>query len=90
MPVGGIKEKVLGAMRAGITTIIIPRRNEKDLDDIPASIKDKLSFCLVDHVEQVLEFALMEKPEGKLEGNGTWVSHLEEGVSVSTKSTNFN
>ncbi len=90
MPVGGIKEKVLGAMRAGITTIIIPRRNEKDLDDIPASVKDKLSFCLVDHVEQVLEFALMEKPEAELEGNGTWVSHLEEGVSVSTKSTNFN
>ena len=62
MPVGGIKEKVLGAMRAGITTIILPRRNEKDLDDVPAAVKEKLGFCLVDHIDQVLELALMDKP----------------------------
>ena len=62
MPVGGIKEKVLGAMRAGITTIILPRRNEKDLDDVPAAVKEKLSFCLVDRIDQVLELALMDKP----------------------------
>lgn len=62
MPVGGIKEKVLGAMRAGITTIILPRRNEKDLDDVPAAVKEKLGFCLVDHIDQVLALALMDEP----------------------------
>ena len=61
LPVGGIKEKVLAAHRAGIKTIIMPKDNKKDLDDIPKKVKDKMHFVLVDHMDQVLEQALTEK-----------------------------
>ncbi len=55
MPVGGIKEKVLAAHRAGIRTVILPRWNEKDLRDIPAHVRQSLRFVFVDHVDQVLQ-----------------------------------
>ena len=58
LPVGGIKEKVLAAERLGLTTILLPRRNEADLSDIPEAIRRKLKFVLVDDVDQVLEAAL--------------------------------
>jgi ATP-dependent Lon protease len=58
LPVGGVKEKVLAAHRFGIQTIILPRRNENDLDDIPEEVRDTIQFKLVEHVEQVLEEAL--------------------------------
>ncbi len=90
MPVGGVKEKVLGAMRAGITTIILPRRNEKDLDDVPSAVKEKLSFCLVDRIDQVLELALMDETVDAPESDGTWVESLEGGVTVSTPEANLN
>ncbi len=90
MPVGGVKEKVLGAMRAGITTIILPRRNEKDLEDVPSAVKEKLSFCLVDRIDQVLELALMDESVDAPESDGTWVESLEGGVTVSTPDANFN
>ncbi len=58
LPIGGLKEKVLGAQRAGITTIIFPRRNERDLEDIPTDLRDKLTFIPVDDVAEVLDNAL--------------------------------
>ncbi len=58
LPIGGLKEKVLGAQRAGITTIIFPRRNERDLDDIPADLRRELTFIPVDDVTEVLDNAL--------------------------------
>ncbi len=61
LPVGGIKEKVLAAHRGGIKTIILPNDNKKDLDEIPANVKKNLTFELVDHMDDVLEIALMEK-----------------------------
>jgi ATP-dependent Lon protease len=59
LPVGGIKEKVLAAHRAGLKTIILPRRNEPDLDDLPKEVRKALKFVLVDRVEQVLKTALV-------------------------------
>jgi len=61
LPVGGIKEKVLGARRAGIKTIILPKRNEKNLiEDVPSQVRDGMTFHLVDTVDQVLNLALEE------------------------------
>ncbi|NTW05752.1 MAG: endopeptidase La [Peptococcaceae bacterium] len=60
LPVGGIKEKVLAAHRAGIKTIILPKENEKDLDEIPANIKKSLDFKLVEHTDEVLAIALIK------------------------------
>jgi ATP-dependent Lon protease len=58
LPVGGIKAKVLAAARAGIQTVILPRRNEKDLVDIPAEVREKLDIRFADTIEDVLEAAL--------------------------------
>jgi ATP-dependent Lon protease len=58
LPVGGIKEKVLAARRAGIKTIILPKRNERDLEDIPAEVRAELTFQFVDTVDEVLNLAL--------------------------------
>jgi len=58
LPVGGIKEKVLGAKRAGIRTVILPKRNEKDLEDVPDAIRQAMRFVFVDTVDEVLEHAL--------------------------------
>jgi len=60
LPVGGIKEKVLAAHRAGLRTVILPRRNEKDLDDLPPDVRDEIQFVLVDRVDEVLETALQD------------------------------
>ena len=58
LPVGGIKDKVLAAARAGIRTVVLPRRNEKDLVDIPDEVRGELEIRLVDTIEEVLEAAL--------------------------------
>jgi len=58
LPVGGVKEKVLAACRAGIGTVVLPRRNEKDLRDIPDYARQKLKFVPVDKVEEILPVAL--------------------------------
>ena len=66
LPIGGLKEKSLGAHRAGLRTIILPRDNEKDIDDIPESVRKDLKFVLVSHIEEVLETALEgERSESK-------------------------
>jgi ATP-dependent Lon protease len=70
LPVGGIKEKILAAHRAGIKRIILPEENRKDLADIPANVRRRLEFITVDHIEQVLENSLVkrEKNESKKSG----------------------
>ncbi len=67
LPIGGLKEKSLAAMRAGITTVIIPKQNEKDLVDIPEEAKQKLQFVPVETVDEVLKTAL-EQPPSPYEG----------------------
>ncbi|MFJ9537995.1 endopeptidase La [Streptomyces sp. NPDC101225] len=58
LPIGGVKQKLLAAHRAGVTTVIVPKRNEADLDDVPAEVLDKLDVHAVTDVRQVLELAL--------------------------------
>jgi ATP-dependent Lon protease len=70
MPVGGVKEKVLAAHRSGLKQVILPKRNETDLDDVPEEVRSSLVFTLVDRVEQVLDAALID---GKEELDGTHI-----------------
>jgi ATP-dependent Lon protease len=64
LPIGGVKQKLLAAHRAGVTTVIIPKRNEPDLDDVPAEVLDKLDVHAVTDVRQVLELALAPAVNG--------------------------
>ncbi len=67
LPVGGIKQKVLAASRVGISTVILPERNEPDLEDIPEEIRDAMDFVLVERVDQVFDAALRDGQEGSVE-----------------------
>jgi ATP-dependent Lon protease len=58
LPIGGVREKVLAAQRAGLKRVVLPRENEHDLDELPAETKRELDFVLVDTIEQVLDVAL--------------------------------
>jgi len=63
LAIGGLKEKLLAALRGGITTVLIPQENEKDLRDIPDNVKQGMKIIPVSHVSEVLEHALVRKPE---------------------------
>jgi ATP-dependent Lon protease len=58
LPVGGIKEKILAARRAGVKTVILPKKNEENLSDIPDYVKKEMSFVLVEHIQEVLDLTL--------------------------------
>ena len=58
LPIGGVKQKLLAAHRAGINTVLIPRRNEPDLEDVPEAVRDQLEIHPVSDVREVLELAL--------------------------------
>ena len=58
LPIGGVKQKVLAAHRMGLTEVILPKRNEKDIDDVPQSVREKMTFHLASRVEDVLKHAL--------------------------------
>ena len=62
LPIGGLKEKALGALRGGIKTVIIPEKNKKDLHEIPKNIRRKLEFITVSHMDEVLPIAFGEDP----------------------------
>ncbi|HEU4630692.1 MAG TPA: endopeptidase La, partial [Gemmatimonadaceae bacterium] len=63
LPIGGVKEKVLGAHRAGIKHIILPKANEADIEDVPEEVQKELTFHPVETLEQVLEIALLPEPD---------------------------
>jgi ATP-dependent Lon protease len=63
LPIGGLKEKLLAALRGGIKTVLIPQENEKDLAEIPANIREGLEIVPVSHVDEVLARALASVPE---------------------------
>ena len=63
LPIGGLKEKLLAALRGGIKTVIIPSENEKDLKEIPQNVKDGLKIIAVDDVDEVIKIALTKQPD---------------------------
>jgi ATP-dependent Lon protease len=65
LPIGGVKEKVLAALRAGIKTVMLPARNKRDLEDIPAEAREKLEFVWLEHVDDALKVALSEAVEAQ-------------------------
>ena len=80
MPIGGLKEKLLAALRGGIKTVLIPEENEKDLPEIPDNVKQGLTIIPVKHVSEVLEHALVRKPE-PIE----WDEAAEEAAAAAMK-----
>ena len=78
LAIGGLKEKLLAALRGGISTVLIPEENEKDLSEIPDNVKEGLKIVPVNNVSQVLELALVEQPS-EIE----WVEDTEEPQSGS-------
>jgi ATP-dependent Lon protease len=63
LPIGGVREKALAALRAGITTVVLPRKNLQDLRGIPKDLKRRVTFVPVEHMEEVLEVALEQRPQ---------------------------
>jgi ATP-dependent Lon protease len=64
LPIGGIKMKVLAAHRAGLKTVILPKRNERDLEDLPDEVRQAMNFLIVDRIDQALDWALKLESEG--------------------------
>jgi ATP-dependent Lon protease len=80
LPIGGLKEKLLAALRGGITTVLIPEENQKDLPEIPDNVKEGLTIIPVSHVSEVLEHALVRKPEAI-----DWDEEAEEAAAAQAK-----
>ncbi len=78
LPVGGIKEKVLAARRAGLKAVILPKRNEKDLDDLPDEVRKDMRFIFAEQVSDVFNAALSDKRVSTDTGNGHGQSGVEE------------
>ncbi|KUJ81725.1 endopeptidase La [Ruegeria profundi] len=81
MPIGGLKEKLLAALRGGIKTVLIPEENEKDLAEIPDNVKEGLEIIPVTHVSEVLKHALVSVPEPV-----EWDEAAEEAAAAAAKS----
>jgi ATP-dependent Lon protease len=82
MPIGGLKEKLLAALRGGIKTVLIPQDNAKDLPDIPDNVKEGLTIIPVSHVSEVLKHALVSVPEPIV-----WDEAAEEAAAAALKAS---
>jgi len=63
LPIGGVKQKVLAAHRAGLKEVVLPKRNEGDLDDVPEQVRGELRFHLAESIDEVLAVALQEEAD---------------------------
>jgi ATP-dependent Lon protease len=82
LAIGGLKEKLLAALRGGITTVMIPEENAKDLTEIPDNVKSGLDIIPVSHVSEVLKLALVRQPE-PIE----WDEEAEEAAAAAAAKT---
>ncbi|MEL7345638.1 MAG: endopeptidase La, partial [Pseudomonadota bacterium] len=80
MPIGGLKEKLLAALRGGVKTVLIPAENEKDLSEIPDNVKEGLKIIPVSHVSEVLKHALVAEPQSI-----EWDEAAEEAAAAAAK-----
>jgi ATP-dependent Lon protease len=85
LPIGGVKEKVLGAHRAGITNIILPKDNEADMEDIPEDVRKQLSFHCVSTLDEVFNIALLPMPTAHGEMEKTIMEEEEEAATASAR-----
>ena len=69
LPIGGVRQKVLAAHRAGLTTVVLPARNGPDLEDVPEAVRDQMTFRLATDIGEVLEASLVD-PERSRAGTG--------------------
>jgi ATP-dependent Lon protease len=82
LPIGGVKEKVLAARRAGITMVILPQRNEKDLEDVPENVRREMSFKFVESIDEVLAAALEPATDGTGNVGHAAQSNPRDGAAV--------
>ena len=69
LPVGGVKMKVLAAHRAGLTTVVLPKRNEKDLEELPDEVRNTLIFVTIDRIDEALKVAFVTEQDGEETAN---------------------
>jgi ATP-dependent Lon protease len=84
LPIGGVKEKVLGAHRAGITNIILPKDNEADMEDIPEDVRSQLTFHCVSTLDEVFEIALLPTPTAHGPAEKTLMEEEEEAATAAS------
>jgi ATP-dependent Lon protease len=65
LPIGGVKQKVLAAHRAGLREVILPKRNEGDLEDVPQQVREEMAFHAVETIDEVLAIALEREPDAE-------------------------
>jgi ATP-dependent Lon protease len=87
LPIGGVKEKVLGAVRAGIREIILPLDNDADIEDIPADVQEKLTFHLVETLDEVVTVALKGEPAKGMKAPRKQRTKKEDGAGAVTQGT---
>ena len=78
-PIGGLKEKLLAAMRGGIKTVIIPEDNERELSEVPENIKEKLDIKLISNIDEALDYALTKKPVAIEWDEKAWLAEQKKG-----------
>ena len=86
LPIGGLKEKLLAALRSGIKTVLVPSDNDRELSEVPDNIKDKLEIKLVSTIDEALELALVRKPDAIDWDEDAW---LAEQRKISENNPNF-
>ena len=87
LPIGGLKEKLLAALRSGIKTVLIPSENDRELSEVPENIKEKLDIKLVSTIDEALELALVKKPDAIDWVEDTWLAEQKKLTDNQSKLT---